>query len=233
MPPMERVMDAMLAANPHNRPGMACITKREGLLFTDIRLHIATLRRERNPHVFRPDLMFDSCSFQPDVLPLLAKAQGLIQARYVSEVPLGDRRHLQFMPHLADAISRIGGGFAVLDAVSETLVTASEFSQKLSQSPNQEGELGVRLAWVVVPNGAELRSLGLRKIGLPELRSDPIPDDERTALEPVWEEVVAKMWGGEVEASYEIERLGQTFRLEIAPPVRGESKVTSARVLGH
>ncbi|MBL8059915.1 MAG: hypothetical protein JNK63_04265 [Chthonomonas sp.] len=230
---MERIMDGMLAANPHNRPYSPCIGKREGLLFTDIRLHIASLRRERNPHVFRPDVMFDSCAYSAEVLPLLAQSKGLIQARYVSEEPLPDRRHLQFMPHLADAISRIGGGLAVLDVASETLLTADLFCQKLAESPNQEAEHGVRLAWVLVPTGGELRTCGLRKIGLPELRSDPIPDDERTALESVWDEVVSSMWNGDIRSTYEVERFGQRFRLDVGEQVRGESKVTSARVLGQ
>lgn len=229
MPTMERIMDAMLAANPHNRPGQPCITKREGILFTDIRLHLAMLRREKNAHAFRPDLLFDCCRFEAASLSLLGKAQGIAKLSYISEAPLPDRRHLQFMPHLASAVSRLGGGLAVFDVQDETLWTSTDYEESLQETPLQENQNQVRIAWVPDAGGSFSRSLGLKKIGLHELRSDAIPSDEVTAIEPVLEEVAQRMWSGDLAPEYEVERLGQRFLVTVSP-LRGEVKVTIARV---
>lgn len=229
MPTMDRIMDAMLAANPHNRPGQPCITKREGILFTDIRLHLAILLRAKNAHAFRPDLLFDCCRFDANSLSLLGKAQGIAKLSYISETPLSDRRHLQFMPHLASAVSRLAGGLAVFDVQDETLRTSTEFERLLRETPSQENQNQVRIAWVPSESGPFARSLGLKKIGLNELRSDPIPSDEVTAIEPVLEEVAQRMWSGDLAPEYEVERFGQRFLVTVSP-LRGEAKVTVARI---
>lgn len=230
-PPMEKIMDAMLAANPHNRPGQPCITKREGLLFSDIRLHIATALRSRNPNIFRPDLMFDSVSYDAAGLAALNQAQAVLQLRYVSENPTQDRRHLQFMPHLADAVSRISGAVAVLDTMTEVLVLANEFTTMLSKHPDQENASDpVRVVWSAQEDGAMARTLGLRKVGLPELRTDVIPFDETTTVEPILEDIATQMWTHGHSGSAQLERFGQTFRIEIDPPTLGEAHVSIRRI---
>lgn len=178
VPKTEDLMTRMVSDNPHNRPGRACITNREGMLFTDIRLHVAAALRSKNPHAFRPDL-FDDVELSAEVLSRLADSQGVVKARYLSRAPLKDTRHLQFLPHMADAISDLCGGLAVLDTVSDEVFLAEDFKQKLSQNGNAERpDLHVRVVWRKTEEGWRAMTRGLSKVGLSEWQTDPLEADQ-------------------------------------------------------
>src|SRR5437870_8476526 len=58
MPDQTQVMARVIGDNPYKQRGKNPVSPREGLLLSDIRLHLALVLRSKNPHVFRPD-MFD------------------------------------------------------------------------------------------------------------------------------------------------------------------------------
>src|SRR5947209_2616034 len=127
MPEQDAVMTRMVAENPYSRDGHLAIGKREGIIFSDIRLHVSLVLRSKNPHVFRPDLLKDSVEPTADILSALANSAALIKVRYISEAPLSDDRHIQFMAHFACAYLDLGSGLVIYDVVSEQLRSAEDF----------------------------------------------------------------------------------------------------------
>jgi hypothetical protein len=218
LPKQELIMDRMISANPHNRPGRPCIGAREGLLFSDIRLHIAVAKRARNPLVFRPDLFLEGAAPSKEALQRLSEASSLIKVRYLSEAVLKDTRHLQFMPHLADTMSDLAEGLIVYDVVCEQIYTAEDFKGLLDKNNNAERpDIHVRVLWHVDEAGGYgyATTKGLRKVGLAELRTDPVEADQEVLvtglLHRAAHQLVRKP---EEEGAIEFEEFGDTFILE-------------------
>lgn len=217
LPKQEAVMDRMISTNPHNRPGRPCIGAREGLLFTDIRLHIAIAKRSKNPLVFRPDLFESDLQPSKEALQRLSEAQSLIKLRYMSEAVLKDTRHLQFMPHLADAMSDLADGLVVYDLVAEKLFTSEEFTGQLESNNNAERpDVHVRVVWHVEDDGyGYATTKGLRKVGLPELKTDPVEPDQEVLVTGLLHRTAHALVRNQDQTSVlEYEEFGDTFIVE-------------------
>ncbi len=217
LPKQEAVMDRMISANPHNRPGRPCIGAREGMLFTDIRLHIALAKRAKNPLVFRPDLFESDLEPSKEVLQRLSDAQSLIKLRYMSEAVLKDTRHLQFMPHLADAMNDLAQGLLVYDVVCERLYTTDEFKALLDKNNNAERpDVHVRVVWHVDNDGLGFATTkGLRKVGLPELKTDPVQGDQEVLVTGLVHRTAHHLVRNPSDESVlEYEEFGDTFLIE-------------------
>jgi hypothetical protein len=217
LPKQELWMDRMISNNPHNRRGKPSIGAREGLLFSDIRLHIAVAKRSRNPLVFRPDLFEENAVPSKEVLERLSQANSLIKVRYLSEAVLKDTRHLQFMPHLADAMSDLSEGLIVYDAVCEQIFTAEEFTAQLEKNNNAERpDMHVRVEWKVEEDGGgHAYTKGLRKVGLPELRTDAVEPDQEVLITGLLHRAAhSLMRDPTTEDPFEYEEFGDTFILQ-------------------
>lgn len=209
-------MHRMLAANPSNKGGKAAIGPAEGLLFSDIRFHLGLARRDKNPLLFRPDLFDATCAVTPGAVTALADAFAMIKVRFLSHQPMPDRRHLRFIPHAADAVTALAGGLAVYDPVAETLETAEEFSSRLFEADLDASEFHVRCAIAPELSGVTARTMGLRKLGLPELQTLPAPSDQRTLLSELMSTAVKSLWdAGEHQPRLELPLHGDTFVLEV------------------
>lgn len=183
LPPQERLMDRMISSNPHNQRGNPCIGAREGLLFTDVRLHLAVALREKNATLFRPDLFQEDVQPTPETLAALAESTAIVKVRYVSEARLPDTRHLQFLPHMADAVASLMDGRAVFDHTAERLVTAQDFHQTLADNNRAERpEFHVRVLWKNTAESHYAHTRGLRKIGLRDLRTQDQEPDHQTLV---------------------------------------------------
>lgn len=218
LPKLEAIMNRMISENPHNRPGRPCIGAREGMLFTDIRLHMAIARRSKNPQIFRPDLFHQAVEPTVETLRALSEAQAIAKLRYVSEAPLTDTRHLQFMPHLADAVAQLSNGLAVFDTVSDQLVSAEEFRARLTASPQQERiDAHARVTAWPEGDGYRVETRGLPKVGQPELRSNLIPADERQVVISAFEEALGQLWKieGPMPAELPLEVMGQPLLIRL------------------
>lgn len=233
LPKIEKLMDRMLQANPHNRPGRSCITTREGMLFTDIRLHSALALRSKNVACFRPDLFSSTTEVEPEALKLLSDCEAFVKVRYVSEAPLPDKRHLQFLPHYADAMAELAEGKVVFDSICERLITAVTFHQELKDAPNHE-RMDKHFR-ITAKQGTEewtLSTKGLRKIGSPELIAHEIPSDERQTVHSVLEEISGRIWEGHLlGAEQEVELYGSKFKVRVAKQSLVEAEVTIQRVV--
>jgi hypothetical protein len=221
MPDQNEVMTRMVAQNPHGPAGQSPIGHKEGLLFSDIRLHIGLVLRRKNPHVFRPDL-FSETQADAEALVALASAQGMVKIRYLSEVPLTDDRHMRFLPHLADAYSHVGNALLIYDSMAERLMTPSEFYEMLHADPEpHDPAFHVRILWLRDGDAAYAATKGLVKKGLPELNTALGRPDNQLLLTEVLREVAAKVWNdGAFNSEVRVECFGDEF-IAMAQPGSG------------
>lgn len=218
LPDQKELMDRMISSNPHNRPGRPCIGAREGMLFTDIRLHIALALREKNPLIFRPDIFAEDLVPSSEVLSRLPEAKSLIKVRYLSEVILKDMRHLQFMPHLADTMSDLAEGLVVYDVVCEQIYSVEDFTELLEKNNNAERpDIHVRVVWKTdeEDKSGYAETKGLRKIGLKEMRTDPVEPDQEVLIVGLLLRVANELFRKpDTAGPFEFEEYGDTFVLE-------------------
>lgn len=227
LPPQEQIMDRMISSNPHNQPDRPVITTREGLLFSDIRLHIGLAKREKNPHIFRPDLFEGDVVPDEEVLQALPECHSMIKVRYASESPLQDTRHLQFMTHLADSVAQLTNGKVVFDHVAERIWTANKFHDLLAQNPDAERpDAQLRVIWNDHPEGAYAATLGLRKIGLKELRTDPQESDNEVVVTGLMMRLAYQLFRRPHETGpFEFEEFGDTFVFTLGEVIDSENRL--------
>ena len=195
LPPQEMLMARMVRTSPFAKGGERPITPNEALLFSDIRLHLGLVPKTRNVHHFRPDLFDEHCEPTKEILGALAEANAFVKLRFVSEEPLKDDRHLQFMPYLAEAVAYYGKAIAVFDAVSERLLTAEELRDALRKDPNAaRPDFHLRTVWITTGLGGTSATRGLVKVGLPELQTPESPGEHRALICGVLQEAAEQLW---------------------------------------
>lgn len=220
LPDQEAVMTRMFNQNPHGKPGQSPIGPREGLLFSDIRLHVAVVSRSKNPHVFRPDL-FSETEADAEALAALSSAQSMVKLRYLSEIPLADDRHLRFLPHLADAYAYVGNGVLIYDAMAEQLMQPSELYQLLHENPTVEDPQNhFRIVWHREAEGAYASTKGLVKMGLPEMKSAMARADNQLLIMEVLREVASQAWTNGFSDEFRVNCFGDEF-IALAQPGQG------------
>jgi hypothetical protein len=232
LPSQEAIMTRMVAENPHTRPGRPCIGAREGLLFSDIRLHCGVALRSKNPHIFRPDLLHEHVEPRREVLEALAESQAVARVRYFSPRPLPDDRHLQFLPHFADAIASLGGGLAVYDPIAERLWLAEEFFQELECTPSPTGtDFHLSVFWQGTEAGGYAYTRGLAKVGLRELRTEAAPADQRVLVTDLMKQLARFQWDERSpQATVELQAYGDTFWGILGSERGGETSVRFLRM---
>ncbi len=177
LPPQDEIMVRLMDTKS--------IQSSEALLFSDVRLHVALVLRSKNAHVFRPDLLEPHVDATPEELTILAASKSFAKVRYVSEEPVADRRHLNLLPQLARTIAEMGGGTLVYDTIGEQLLPAESL---------RKGDPGPNVRWVPEPSGGYVRTHGLKKVGVPEIRTAHIPADQRWIVSEVVEQVARDAW---------------------------------------
>lgn len=213
LPPQEAIMTRVVSENPHMKRGLAPIGAREGMLFSDVRLHLAVATRAKNPHAFRPDLTFTELEPSAEILERLSQSQALIKVRYVSEAPLIDTRHLQFIPHLADAVSDLTQAQVIYDTVSQELFKSEDFHERLNKTPIVERpDFHVRVIWKTEEQGRYAETRGLLKIGQHEWRSELMEADEEVLIVGlVMRAAFAQFRDPQATGPWEFEEFGDTF----------------------
>lgn len=220
MPEQDAVMTRLITTNPHGKAGQSPIGPKEGLLFSDIRLHVALVLRSKNPHVFRPDL-FSETEADAESLAALSAAQSMVKLRYVSEEPLNDDRHMRFLPHLADAYAQVGKGVLIYDAMAEQLIKPNELFEMLSENPTiSDPGLHFRVVWKRDGEGAYASTKGLIKKGLPELTSAMARPDNQLLITEVIQAVGEKVWQEGFAEEMRVTCFGDEF-IALAQPGKG------------
>lgn len=194
MPPQAAYMNRMLHF-PKGPDGERPIGSTEALLFSDIRLHIALVLRERNVHVFRPDLFEAHVEPTPEILAALSESPALAKLQYLSFDRLRDDRHLQFMPYLLLAVADLTKATAAFDTVSERLFLVETLRQELADQPDaRRPDFHVRTVWIQTDLGGKGVTRGLLKVGLPELETPESASDHQVVILEVLQRTVEKLW---------------------------------------
>lgn len=212
-PDGDAVMRAMM-----DPAGGSPIGSREGAVFSDVRLGVDFVLRERNPYSFRPDVMQQSGPPpSAECLDGFAHAKSMVRIRYVSERPLPDRRHLTFMPYFAKGYCDVGNGTAVFDVQRQVAWSANEFRAMLAQTKApEEPEANVQVVWVEGQEGGHFETHGMVRAGMSELHSLPAPTDQRVILEAVMWQLIQHLWATtEPAASIELENEYDRFICEL------------------
>lgn len=227
MPVQDAVMTRMLVENPFSRRGQSPVGHAEGLVFSDIRLHIALALRSKNSTTFRPDVLLNHAEPGADIAQDLAAAQSFVKLRYVSEEPLKNRVHLQFLNHAAAAYAALGQAKLIYDATAEKLYRRSEFESRLAAKFDvSDAESNCQVIWTREAGSDIAETRGLRKIGLPELQTFPLPEDQRTLITQVLEIAVERLWDQTtLPESLDVEAFDDQFKL-VFEPMKGDKMST-------
>jgi hypothetical protein len=207
----------MVRGSPYGDGDSAPIKAAEGILFSDIRLHIGLVAKARNPHLFRPDLFEEHIEPTPEVLLALSESASFAKLRYVSEQPLSDSRHLQFMAYLTEAAAHYGHSSAVFDLIAQRLFAPSWLQEELRRDPDaRRAELNVRVVWLRTERGGMASTRGLVKIGLPELQTPESPAEHRSVICGVLEEAADSIWSaGALEPETNVRFLDDDYRVRV------------------
>jgi hypothetical protein len=230
MPDQDEIMTTMISRNPYSKRGQSPIGPPEGLIFSDVRLHIALVLRAKNPHAFRPYIFEDVDEMNRDTLVDLEGCQAFVKLRYISEDPLKDKRHLQFLIHAADAVARLGASPVIYDHVSAVLYTPSRLAELLSEHFNAtNSDVHVRTRWIPHSSGGHLETKGMVKVGLPEIKTDGLEADQQLLARAVLDEAIAKTWEhAAIPDPWEVEAYGDRFQILPAQP---KNRTTLVRIL--
>ena len=232
LPPQEAIMHRMLADNPYGKRGVSPVGPQEGILFSDIRTHIALVLKSKNPHAFRGDLFVEVAEPTPEQLELIHASESLSKVRYVSETPLPDKRHLTFTTHASDAIAELSDAKLIYDVAAERLWDRDAFEEQLRKDPTGTGPaMHVRSIWKSTAWGGVVETRGLSKIGVRDLVSTEVPADQRVIVLEVLDAAARLIWEcGSVSDPMEISAFDDAFRLKPMPVKDGRIPVRILRV---
>ncbi len=232
LPAQQDVMHRMLAANPYGRPSDPPIGPREGVMFSDIRLHIALVLRSKNPQAFRPDLFSEDVEPGSEQIATMTSSNSLAKIRFISEQPVPDKRHITFLVHAADAMAELGSSNLIYDLVTERLLDREELVGALRADPTgTDPALHVRVLWKRTPWGGQSETRGLRKVGASDLVSAEMEGDERVLVSEVVEEAAKTIWNeGIVPEPFQVQAFDDLFQIRTLRPKDGRMAIRILRV---
>jgi hypothetical protein len=225
LPPQDEVMKLLLGRNSPIGP-------EEGLLLSDIRLHVGLVLRSKNLHVFRPDLLDESVVASAEHLSLISECQAVAKLRFLSELKLKSEAHLKLMPYLAYAYAKLADGKVIYDSTAELLMTVPELLERLKNDRQAKGpETHLRTVWKTTANGGRAETHGLVKKGLPELVTLEVHSDERLLVTGLMEDAAKQLWdSGELSSPIEVDSFNDRFQLVLSPAKKGLAEVRILRI---
>lgn len=195
VPPQNAYMQRMLKLNPFDSSLPPLVTASEAMLFSDIRLHMALVLRQKNAHAFRPDLFASHIVPDSEVLQRLGESEAFVKLQYLSTERLHDDRHLRFMPYLAESVGALGRAGAIFDPIGELLQPFSSFQEMLKSTPDTASPAyNIRLVWIETEQGGIGATRGLVKVGLPELETPESASDHRVLILEVLADAAGQLW---------------------------------------
>ncbi|HWD39634.1 MAG TPA: hypothetical protein VG944_12350, partial [Fimbriimonas sp.] len=232
LPSQEQMMHRMLAENPYKVKGSSPVGPKEGILFSDIRTHIALALRSKNPNAFRPDIFTEDAPATPEQVAALDESQSFVKVRYLSEEPLPDKRHLTFVLHAVDAIAELGGAKIVYDVVADRLWDRAALAAAIRDfPPGTSADQHVNAIWKPTAFGGYVQTKGLHKIGLSDLTTLEMQNDEQVLVLNVIGQAARAMWdAGAVPNPFEVEAFSDRFNVVTQPAKDGRLPVRIMRV---
>lgn len=214
LPPQEEIMTRIIGRNPYNKGRFQPIGPADGLFMSDVRLSIALVRKEKNPHLFDPTELV-TASFADNALnTAMVEARSIVRLSYISEQPLRDRRHLQFLAHAADAYASLLDAKLILDPVAGVPRTKAEMESWLSKDLDlTTPQAHVQWEQENSEGTARWKSRGFVKLGYPEIETYDISSDQAMLTRELLEELTRSHWYGPLapEKNAEVELHGDRF----------------------
>lgn len=232
-------MGRMLKTSPFRVDGKPVIGPSEGLVFSDIRLHVSLVLREKNAHLFRPDLFEAHVEPSADHLEGLSKSVALVILRFTADERIPDDRHLRALTHMAEATAYYAKSTTLFDLAGEKLLTAEELRQHLASHPDAtQPELHLTTYWSNQESGGIAATRGLIKIGFPEIETYPTPSDYRSVAIAVLQEAATMIWQGrampeadaEGQVPIDVQAFDDTYRLLVESRRTGPLKARILRI---
>lgn len=229
LPETQPVMDRMMRGSPWpDRIG-----RREGLLFSDIRLTVSSVSRQDNPHVFRPDLLELTDRATPALLAQLASCHFMVKVEFASPTAIEDNLHLVFVAHMAFAYASLLSASLVLDEVNGDCHTLRAMREWIDQNPDLDSAaVQVRTRFHRGTDTGVVRTRGLGKAGLRELVSLPVPLDQENLATEMIERLAEYYWNKrELEPTVELRNELDLFLLQTKVSRGDEVSVRILRVV--
>lgn len=232
LPPQEAYMNRMMRVNPFQLGDQPPTGPAENLLFSDIRLGLALVLRQKNAHAFRPDLFDETIEPTAEALEALGKAEAFVKCSYVSDVRLKDDRHLQFMVYLVEAIAALTRAQVAFDPVTEELFMLDDLRSRLREDNNaRRPDLHLRTTWRRSDPGGVAEVRGLSKIGLPEWETPPASADHRVLIEHVLDAAARQQWDDrELLETRTVRAFDDDFQLALKYKRKGPAEVRISRI---
>lgn len=207
-------MTRIIGQNPYNKGRFQTIGPADGLFMSDVRLSIALVRKEKNPHLFDPTDLVTAAFADNGLSEAMVEAKTLVRLSYISEQPLRDRRHLQFLAHAADAYASLTGSILILDPVAGIPRTKSDMESWLSSQLDLTVPQG-QVQWDEERSEDTVRwkSRGFVKLGYPEIETYDISADQAMLTRELLESLTKSHWYGPLtpENDAEAELYGDRF----------------------
>jgi hypothetical protein len=98
----------------------------------------------------------------------------------------------------------------------------------MSPEALKTGDHGTNVRWVAEASGGHVETLGLKKLGLPEIRTAPVAADERWIATEIVEQVASQAWkSGELPSSALAEAFDDRFNVNFEVDREG---IATARI---
>lgn len=230
MPLQTDLLTRMVGSNPYSKKGRSPIGPEEGLILSDVRLHMAIVLKVKNAYVFRGDAFGSHVKASSEQLNDLAKANSFVKLRYLSEERLKNLNHLQFLLHAVDAIAELGEGQLIYDMSAEKLMTRSELQSALSASVDvRTYEHHVNFMWIAAPEGGIARTFGMEKIGRNDLMAEELATDQQVLAVELLHKAVQSIWNcEEIPRAVSIEAFGDQYQVKLGVP---KKNITPVKIL--
>jgi hypothetical protein len=213
MPDQTALMDRIVGANPYTKRGQNPIGPAEGLVFSDVRWKISLILRSKNPTLFAADYQTQTLRENEGFLINLIDLKSIIKLQFVSSVPLQDKRHLQFLVHVADAVAEAAKSNWIYDRYGARIWNKTDLSSALDENFDAtSADLHVCISEDDETHTFE--STGLVKVGVRDFITLPVQFDNVMLMRSLIEDFVSQSWEKQAYPD-SIEKHGDTFLFSV------------------
>lgn len=214
LPDETQLFERLIGANPYIQKGQNPIGPAEGLIFSDVRFKMSLMKREKNPKFFHPHP--DEPLFE-ELTEALTHSKSIVRLQYVSQTPLRSKTHLQFLPHLADAVANLTNAQFVRDCVTKKFISQADLSTQLSGKFDvTDRKFHVDL---IEHDDHTFETSGLPKVGVSDIHTLPVSHDQIRLAREILESYIDRIWSDMQVSEEPIEAYGDQFHV-----IRGATK---------
>jgi hypothetical protein len=201
--------------------GKTSIGTAEALVFTDVRFHMGTVKREANALLFQPGALLEpDAVLPPDLAERIEQAQAVHTVRFVAEPGVLTEREesaLRLSTWVALAIADLADGTAIVDIEAQVAYTPEQFREALEHHGADAFALHVATRWWDDERAAYCFSRGLNKIGQPDIVAEDVPVDFQTLATHLVGEYAEHVWKTRDPSPTVLEAFGSRFLMFTQP----------------